>query len=627
MLCATTVWGGEQRLYVAPTGSDQNSGTREQPLASLGEAQKRGRTLHAQQPADALTITLAGGNYFLTEPLHLGTEDSGTATAPVVICGEAGATVRLIAGRALQDFTAVTDPAILAKLSPPARKNVQVTDLPAQGITDFGSLTERGHELELHPAALELFVQGTPAALATWPNNGWATVHATRSRGALTRFTYQAPRPLATADLRDAWAHGFWEADWSDAWQPVTAGDSASLTIQRAADITHVRDGARFRVHNVLAELDTPGEYYLDRQAGKLYYWPTTAIQPGDAIVSQGDYAISVYDASHITLRNLTIEAARVAAVEVVRGERVSIEHCTLRNLGNLAVNVYEGHGHKIVGCQVHHTGDGALRVEGGDRQTLTACKHEVIDCHIHDYARTTLAYRSAIHVVGVGIRIAGNHIHHGPDGAIHLQGNDHRIEDNEIDHVCRETADTGAIYLGHDWTERGNIIRDNYLHHLGGFHLRDVIGVYLDDFASGTTVKDNVFLEAGRAVLIGGGRDNAIEGNTFIDCVAAIQADARGTTWAKAEVTGEAAPLYERLKAVPATEAVYTQRYPELATLLTDAPALAKGNSIRGNHFCCQIAIDLHDNVAEYAVIRDNHHGNRQELLSQAKANALVVD
>lgn len=618
---------GEQRLYIAPNGSDTNAGTRTAPLATLQESQKRARELRAANKDDALTITLAAGNYYLNEPLHLGAEDSGTESARVVICGEEGATVRIIAGRELKAFTAVTDRDILAKLSSAAQKQVQVADLHALGITDFGSHTSRGHELDLHPAALELFVQGKPATLATWPNKGWATVHASTTRGDRTRFTYRAARPLATADLRDAWAHGFWEADWSDAWQAVTAGDHASLTIQRDADITHVRDGARFRVHNVLAELDAPGEYYLDRQAGKLYYWPTTALQPGDPIVSHRDYAISAYDTSHITLRNLTIEAARVAAVEVVRGEHVHIEHCTLRNLGNLAVNVFAGKSHKIIGCDIHHTGDGALRVEGGDRQTLTPCNHEVVDCEVHDYARNSFACRSAIGVHGVGVRVAGNHIHHGPDGAIHLQGNDHTVEANEIDHVCLETADTGAIYLGHDWTERGNIIRDNYLHHLGGFNPRDVMGVYLDDFASGTIVKDNLFLEAGRAVVIGGGRDNTIEGNTFIDCVAAIQADARGTTWAKESVAGDESPLYQRLNAVPAREAVYLKRYPQLATLLTDAPTLAKGNTIRGNHFCCKIAIDLHDDVAQYAVVTDNDHGERHVLVSQAKAGALAAD
>ena len=168
-----------------------------------------------------------------------------------------------------------------------------------------------------------------------------------------------------------------------------------------------------------------------------------------------------------------------------------------------------------------------------------------------------------------------------------------------------------GAIYLGHDWTERGHIIRHNYLHHLGQFNRRDVMGVYLDDFASGATVQGNVFVDAGRGVVIGGGRDNTIDNNLFVDGAAGVQADARGLTWAKQYASGEQSPLVQRLVAMPIDSEPYRTRYPELAKLLADQATMPKGNRIERNVFRCQITIDLHDPATEQEVaVRDNWSG-----------------
>ncbi|MEO2046854.1 MAG: hypothetical protein ABGX16_09810 [Pirellulales bacterium] len=87
--------------------------------------------------------------------------------------------------------------------------------------------------------------------------------------------------------------------------------------------------------------------------------------------------------------------------------------------------------------------------------------------------------------------------------------------------HVCLETDDVGAFYMGRDWTARGNHIRYNYFHHLGhGGKGIGVMAIYLDDWASGTTILGNLCVQAGRAVLIGGGRDNLVQNNLFVDCV-----------------------------------------------------------------------------------------------------------
>ena len=73
----------------------------------------------------------------------------------------------------------------------------------------------------------------------------------------------------------------------------------------------------------------------------------------------------------------------------------------------------------------------------------------------------------------------------------------------------------------------------DNYFHDLQGPGLHGVMGMYMDDWASGFTVTGNIFYRAGRATLIGGGRDNIVENNLYVECTPSIHLDARGLSWA----------------------------------------------------------------------------------------------
>ncbi|HTN77953.1 MAG TPA: right-handed parallel beta-helix repeat-containing protein [Pirellulaceae bacterium] len=612
----TIAQAAEHLLYVATTGDDSQNGGPETPLASLHGVQRRLRELKAAQPESPIRVVITAGDYYLAKPVAFTQEDSGTSTAPITICAAPQARVCISGGRPLSGFQPLQGHA-----------HILVADLKSQGIDDYGDFLARGHEHELHPAGLELFYHGAPAQLSRWPNKGWAEVKTTQTAGDRTQFTYEGKTKTAPQwkHLRDAWAHGFWESDWSDAWQPLQAGHAGakSLTIERTPEITEVRRGARFRVYNLLEELEQPGEWCLDRTAGLIYFWPPAKLKEGDLVVSMLEHPLSFYDVSHFTLQGLTIEAARVCAVEVVRGKQVTIENCTLRNTGCQAVNIFGGEAHRLVGCQIHHTGEGGVRVEGGDRATLTPSQHVIENNDIHNFARNCLAWRPAVSAYGVGVRIANNLIHDGPDGAIQLNGNDHVVERNEIHSVCLETADVGAIYLGHDWTERGNIIRYNYLHHLGSFNRRDVMAVYLDDFASGTLVTGNVFYDAGRGVVIGGGRDNVIANNIFIDGVAGVQVDSRGQTWAKDYIATEVAPLQQRLAALPVHDPLFRERYPQLTQLLDDEPALAKGNRIDHNIFCCAITIDLHDRLTQREVaISDNWSGSDPHFVDRQRGD-----
>ncbi|MCD6596265.1 MAG: right-handed parallel beta-helix repeat-containing protein, partial [Bacteroidales bacterium] len=256
--------------------------------------------------------------------------------------------------------------------------------------------------------------------------------------------------------------------------------------------------------------------------------------------------------------------------------------------------------------------GEGGIILGGGDRKTLSHGKNFAINNNLYDCSRWVRTYRAGIFMYGVGNIAVHNLIHDLPHTAIFFWGNDHLLEYNEIHHVCMETGDAGAFYIGRDWSQRGSIIRYNYFHHLhgveghGGF--TDVMAIYLDDWASGNTIFGNIFYKAGRSIMIGGGRDNLVENNIVIDGNPAMHVDARGLGWAKYYFDGTNNTLFERLQAVNPTESPYKDKYPQLVHLLDDDPVLPKGNRFVRNISSGGRWIDLMNGVNDTLVyFQDN--------------------
>jgi len=463
------------------------------------------------------------------------------------------------------------------------RGSILQADLKKQGITDFGELKPRGFHRAFN-AALELYFNGRPMTLARWPNRGWAHIGAATPEKSKEQFAYDGDRPSRWLKASDVWVHGYWMWDWAESYNRVASIDAGTHVIRTEAPhgVYGYKAGQRWRALNLLEELDEPGEWYLDRAAGVLYFWPPAPIARAEVTVSMLDQPLVVLDgASRVEFHDITFVYTRGDAIVMHGGTNNLVSHCTLADIGVRAVTIEGGSQNGVEDSEIRYTGEGGILLEGGDRPTLTAAGHFAVRNHIHDFGRWVRTYTPAVQLRGVGNRVVGNTLDHAPHTAVLLNGNEHLIEHNDIHTVAMETGDVGGFYLGRDWTERGNTVRANYFHNLGH---GDVNAVYLDDCASGTIVDGNIIHRASRAIMIGGGRDNRILNNKIIDCDMGVKFDARGLGWASFWFDGRDNTLFDRLKAMPFQTEPWRSRYPQLLTVSNDEPAKAKGNSAIGN-------------------------------------------
>ena len=588
-----TSWAAH--FTVAVNGNDLNAGTAVQPFATLERARDAVRGLKAKGPLPegGVTVEVMGGTYQLEKPFLLTDVDGGTAGAPVVYRAHPGARAFLVGGRVIAGWSRVTDAAVLARLDEAARTNVWQADLKALGVTDLGQMKSDPDWTSSSPG-LELFFDDQPMTLARWPNEATVKVgdlmvqdghqiHGIKG-SKVGSFSYEGDRPKRWVGEKDVMLHGYWFWDWADQRYRVASIDTDQRIIALPEKPQHAfgfRKGQWYYAFNLLCELDRPGEWYLDRESGILYFWPPVADPShGKAVVSVLPGLVTMERAGFVTLRGFTLEGCRGTAVNVSGGRDCQVLGCVIRNVGGSAVSV-SGLNHRVAGCDIYQTAQGGISLTGGDRKTLTPGGLVAENNHIHHYSRWKPVYRAAIRLDGVGNRATHNLIHDAPHMAIGFSGNDQLIEFNEIHHVVMKSNDAGAMYCGYNWSMRGNVIRYNYLHDITGYEGKGCVGVYLDDEFSSALIFGNVFYRVSSAAFIGGGHDTTIENNVFVECVPALHIDARGLGW-QAQSTNQ---LVKTVTDMPYNEEPWRSRYPTLAGILDDPDHMApKGNVIARN-------------------------------------------
>lgn len=445
-----------------------------------------------------------------------------------------------------------------------------------------GGLTRRGAYINVDHSTFELYQGDERLHPARWPKQQFGnTIAPDPAPQDQDQLRISIPSDLfhRWKDEPNLWFAGYWTSDWAFETVPVKtfANDSQTVKLPSLRSKGNIRNNFRYFVENAFSELSEPGEYVLDSQRSDVIVIPKQ--EPGAFEVVKAEAMLDIVDAHDIVIENISFGKTLGTTIRIKDSENITIRNCFVGHSGNGGIRIDGGRNVKIEGCVIADIAETAVYISGGDRFSLKPSEHVIANSVIKDFGIRSRTYRPGIQLAGVGNRVEGCLISGAPHSALIVAGNDHVIAGNEITKVVQEAYDSGAIYMGRDWTERGTRIEGNFIHDVGGDNEQDrfVSGIYLDYQASGYLIRRNVFLRVWRAVAIQGGRDNVIEANAFLITHAGIWLHKLGEGL-------RGGVLQQRLEAMPYQNSLWATRYPNLKTIVKDDPASPLNNAVSRN-------------------------------------------
>ena len=574
-------------LYLSPQGDDAAAGTLDAPLRTLSAAKERLKTLKgAVGEGETVRVWLRGGRYELTETLCFTSDDLPDVTfaayenESAVISG-----ARAVSGFSEETVNGVT---VFTK-----------TLDPLKDPTDFKSLFSETEQLSM-PRYPE---EGYFTVKKLCPEEDLWTAETTPwefTRG--QRSFYADPADLATdftnyEDVQVRVLHY-----WHDELMYLTGFDRASgkLSLSRPSSML-IRDIDRFYFENVFEALNAPGEWYLNRKTGKLYYVPRAG-ETADSLTlyaSSLERLIDIDGVDGIAFENIVftqtdwtvpssgewagdwraendIDALQAAldvkgVVTVRNASGIALTRCEFRDLGADAVKLMEGVSRsRVDSCLFRQIAATAVFVGGangrpGDPDVTSDVT--VTNNDISGYGRKFFC-AIGIHITYCdGAEISHNEISDGYYTGIscgwtwgyshHLTRNI-RITDNLIYNIGQGwLSDMGGIYmLG---VQPGTVLSGNVIHNVaadpgeGGY---GGWGIYLDEGSSRMLVEKNLVYCCGSlSFFIHYGEGNVIRNN-----IGALSAEGQVGVGSRAEdhatafyynnifLTDRGAPVYQNM-------------------------------------------------------------------------------
>lgn len=539
--------------YVSPSGNDKWSGTiatanrqkSDGPLATIIEARNRIRKLKEQPNvvSKPITVYLRGGIYRLNEPFEFNSQDSGSPNAPVVYCAYPGEKPIISGGMRIKGWKKDNN-------------GLFVTEIPevASGKLYFN----------------QLFVNGERRTRARSPNTNWfriAGLVMTTDKSGKTvprnrdAFIFKPGDIKNWKNIQDANIILF--HSWENSIHPIKSVNLESNLVEFAAPlkewwtICYWEKNQRYIVDNIFEGLDEPGEWYLERTTGKLYYYPMKGEKPetieaeapvvSELILLKGEPKEEKY-VSNIIFRGISFQhidwvrnpkgnSSTQAAVEspcaiIADGAANCVfEKCEIAHTGGYAIWIRRGcRGCKIQQTRIFDMGAGGVRVgecdiAKDDRDESSG--NVVYNNHIYDgghifpgcvaiwvaQSSSNLISNNEIHnmfytgiSVGWNWNDATNRTHH------------NTIQYNHIHHIVNGVmSDAGGIYtLG---VSPGSIIRNNVIHDVWPYDNPDFgWGIYLDGTCAMYLVESNVvyYTRSGGLMYNNGGHEHIIRNNIF---------------------------------------------------------------------------------------------------------------
>ena len=537
-------------FYVAVDGSDENEGTKESPLATLGGAVAKVREYKAANglPEGGIKVEFAAGTYKVTQQTDLTAEDSGEEGKEIVYAAADGAEVIFDGGISLDpsDFKPANDEFKALLQTDEAKANVLEIDLAAAGAWDLDdstvyvlSWTENLLNGKPFVYRQTLYVNDEIQTVAQWPNEGFYTpdavlANAVAGDDGIIYGLISVPREKANLwkDTEHLRFYGYPAIDWSSTfvWDIKLDPDNSVLYYPMHYDLG-LEPECKFYMFNIAAELDRPGEYYWDVEAKKLYYWPEEGFEKAKISFSQADGSvISMVNTDFVTFDGFTFENLRYNAIsseKSTNSDHVTVSGSVFRCIAYFPVRL-TGSDISVSDNVFYNLGGGAVYVTGGDIPSQKLSKTVVTNNLVHDWSQVYSVGGAGIQAEGMGHVLSHNELYNAPTQALAFGSGNTLVEYNHIYNVGLNTLDGGAMYSGRRWDWGNTVIRYNYIHDMP----TSANGIYLDDtLAKGTCYGNIIANIGGVAFALGGGRNLTVFNNIMVN-TGNMFLDDRGASW-----------------------------------------------------------------------------------------------
>lgn len=495
-------------IFVSPTGDDNAAGTLQAPLATLAAAKAM-----ANEKGGNTTVYLRGGDYRFTEALTFTAADSGNVT-----------------------FTAYNNEKVVFTAGTPYTGFEETT---VNGVRAFKKNV--GTDADFHM----MFNETTTLKRTRYPETGYFTV------GKVSDSDIKAP---STESLFNSYIGFYAKAGemqnfknlqdvtvrilhyWKDEMVTVKSFDPADNHVEISRG-TSMRIGAddRYFLENVFEALNEPGEWYLDKAEGVVYYIPQEGEEASTLTLwgSETETLISVDGVDGIsfegilfrangfniprnnTLQDLSSQAGIDATpcLSYRNAADFTVKHCEFRDIAACAIKMgYNVQNAVVDSCWFENIGAQAVFIQGENQpiDTPTVTRDiTVTNCTVAGYGRVFFNAVALLVIHANTVELSHNEIHDGYYTAIsvgwvwgyaYTVTYNNRICDNLIYNIGQGwLSDMGGIYtLGN---QPGTVLSGNVIHNVaadpgeGGY---GGWGIYLDEGSAYMTVEKNLVFACG---------------------------------------------------------------------------------------------------------------------------------
>lgn len=483
-------------IYVSPAGNDSADGTVENPLQSVNAARLAARKY--LKNGISVEVVFRGGEYRMTEGVSFTAEDSGTKENPVVYRAYDGEKVTFKGSKTLDTSTVsqITDKGILNRIHSNATGKVLEIDLAANGITSDMLFNAETTTLNTNAKIKggepnSLYINDKELEIAHWPN-GRNYSNFTIGDNNYSMY-YSESDPDRWGKAKGWWVEGYVDTDYRKLRISVDNIDTSKRLItlyEKPVLKVSSYFSRRWQAWNLLEEIDLPGEYYIDCNTMKLYFYPPYTLKNADMELSVlKDNMFTITDAHDITFTGFEFTQTRNDVFNMANVDNIDIIGNTFTNISATAVWCY-GESHQttykaaktdagywqkqILDCSYncdikdnvfYMIGGAAVNISGGNVDTLTPSNNIIENNLILRTSQKYFQNGQAAELYGCGNIVRKNEFGGVPHQGIFMLGNDHVIEYNEFYDICQETSDSGVIYRGQGLNGRGIRASYNYIH------------------------------------------------------------------------------------------------------------------------------------------------------------------